>query len=128
MFSDITENQQHSVVRTRIMMVVEGDRCTRLFVYTVTIVYIVKIMWPVTNHTTTQEEAILSENLSETAKEKYSNFYLEGSQNIDLTNFRLIINNDVCGDDDIKIITIVTTALENDVSEVFAWHLFLIFR
>ena len=128
MFSDITENQQRSVVRTRIMMVVEGDRCTRLFVYTVTIVYIVKIMWPVTNHTTTQEEAILSENLSETAKEKYSNFYLEGSQNIDLTNFRLIINNDVCGDDDIKIITIVTTALENDVSEVFAWHLFLIFR
>ena len=110
------------------MMVVEGDRCTRLFVYTVTIVYIIKIMWPVTNHTTTQEEAKLSENLSETAKEKYSNFYLEGSQNIDLTNFRLIINNDVCGDDDIKIITIVTTALENDVSEVFAWHLFLIFR
>ena len=124
MFSDITENQQRSVVRTRIMMVVEGDRCTRLFVYTVTIVYIIKIMWPVTNHTTTQEEVILSENLSETAKEKYSNFYLEGSQNIDLTNFRLIINNDVCGDDDIKIITIVTTALENDVSEVFAWHLF----
>ena len=61
----------------------------------------------------------LHENRSKSGEEKYSNFYLEGSQNIDLKDFKLVINNDVCGDDDVKIIIIVTTAIEHDVSEDF---------
>ena len=64
-----------------------------------------------------QDAKMSLENLSEISAQKYSNFYLEGSQNIDLKDFKLVINNDICGDDDIKIITIVTTALENDVSK-----------
>ena len=82
---------------------------------------LLRTMWPrnTDKHKLSQwEEARLkSENLSESSKEKYSNFYLEGSQNINLTDFKLIINNDICGDDDIKIVTIVTTALENEVSD-----------
>ena len=91
----------------------------KLLVFIVMIVFILNIMWHSGRTTKTLEEEKLSENLSESGKEKYSNFYLEGSQNIDLTDFKLLINNDICGDDDIKIVTIVTTALENNVSDVF---------
>ena len=92
------------------------SRYARLLVFIVIIVLMLNIMWPSAKKTATIEEEKLSGNLSESSKEKYSNFYLEGSQNIDLTDFKLVINNDICGDDDIKIITIVTTALENNVS------------
>ena len=51
--------------------------------------------------------------MSYTKKQK--NFYLKGSQNIDLIDFQLIINNNICGEEDVKIITIVTTAIENAV-------------
>ena len=72
------------------------------------------VSMPTDNVNTNNEK--LAGNRSRSGEEKYSNFYLEGSQNIDLKDFKLVINNDVCGDDDVKIITIVTTALENDVS------------
>ena len=45
-----------------------------------------------------------------------ANFYMEGSQNsenIDLKDFKLLINNNICDEEDIKIITIVSTAIEN---------------
>ena len=87
-----------------------GRRYARLIVFIVTIVFILNIMWYSAKKTKTLDMEKLSENLSERGKEKYINFYL------DLTHFKLVINNDICGDDDIKIITIVTTALENDVS------------
>ena len=84
------------------------------------------IVWHSGRKTKTLVEQKLSENLSESGKEKYSNFYLEGSQNIDLTDFKLLINNDICGDDDIKIVTIVTTALENNVSDVFTCYAYIL--
>ena len=51
---------------------------------------------------------------SEKRKEKDpSNFYMEGSQNIDMTDFKLLINNNICDEEEINIITIVSTAVEN---------------
>ena len=40
-----------------------------------------------------------------------NNFYMEGSLNIDLRDFSLLLNTDICGEEDIKIITIVSTAI-----------------
>ena len=98
------------------------SRYARLLVFIVVIVFMLNIVWHSGRKTKTLVEEKLSENLSESGKEKYNNFYLEGSQNIDLTDFKLLINNDICGDDDIKIVTIVTTALENNVSDVFTCY------
>ena len=42
-------------------------------------------------------------------------FYMTGSQNIDLKQFHLLINNNICDKDDIKIVTIISTSLENKV-------------
>ena len=42
-----------------------------------------------------------------------TNFYMEASQNIDLKDFKLLINNNICDEEDIKIIIIVSTAVEN---------------
>jgi hypothetical protein len=59
-----------------------------------------------------------SEKKSEKESEKdgqsvKANFYMEGSQNIDLKDFKLLINNNICDEKEIKIITIVSTAIEN---------------
>ena len=96
------------------------QRYSTPIVYVLLVMCLLKIMLPKYDDTNVtnegQDDKMSLENLSESAQ-KYSNFYLEGSQNIDLKDFKLVINNDICGDDDIKIITIVTTALENDVSK-----------
>ena len=42
-----------------------------------------------------------------------TNFYMEGSQNIDLKDFSLLLNTDICNAEDIGIITIVSTAVPN---------------
>ena len=53
------------------------------------------------------------EQFASNDKQTRSDFFMEGSQNIDLKDFRLLINHDICDEDDIKIVTIVSTALEN---------------
>ena len=63
------------------------------------------------------EEGSMKESEKESEKDGQSvkaNFYMEGSQNIDLKDFKLLINNNICDEEDIKIITIVSTAIENE--------------
>ena len=64
------------------------------------------------------EKHEVKEEVKQKVKDKdsesvHDNFYMEGSQNIDMKNFKLLINNDICDEKDITIVTIVSTAVEN---------------
>ena len=68
-------------------------------------------------------------------REVKSDLYMVGSQNIDLKDFSLLINTDICDEKDIKIITIVNTALEHkagirtvDKCEIIHSAFFLLIR